>query len=323
MEIQSVEILQRIYLIRGQRVMLDSDLAALYKTDIKTLNRAVKRNLEYFPKSSVFQLDEKEYESLRCQRGTLETHDIDLSNNIKELDDSLRCHAGTLNKEYVIYKPKSEPQTSEKGRHRKYLPYVFTEQGVAALSGILKSRQAKKVNMSILETFVQLRRKLETQTDVMQRLEQLEAKQDAQFKLLIEAIQRNVPTRVQNKNLVANYSNPESPPTPSIKHSNFSRNISNQVTAIREAVAHYYELKTHELAACTRKKHIILPRQVAIYLVRKYTKLGLKEIGAIFSGKDHTTILHACNRIASLLEQDAALREAINTIEDDLKINFH
>ena len=298
MEIQSVEILQRIYLIRGQRVMLDSDLAALYKTDIKTLNRAVKRNLEYFPKSSVFQLDEKEYESLRCQRGT-------------------------LNKEYVIYKPKSEPQTSEKGRHRKYLPYVFTEQGVAALSGILKSRQAKKVNMSILETFVQLRRKLETQTDVMQRLEQLEAKQDAQFKLLIEAIQRNVPTRVQNKNLVANYSNPESPPTPSIKHSNFSRNISNQVTAIREAVAHYYELKTHELAACTRKKHIILPRQVAIYLVRKYTKLGLKEIGAIFSGKDHTTILHACNRIASLLEQDAALREAINTIEDDLKINFH
>ena len=116
-------ITQAILLIRGQKVMLDADLARLYEVDIKTLNRAVKRNIARFPGDFMFQLAREEAEHLRYQLGTLK--------------------AG-------------------RGRHRKYLPYVFTEQGVAMLSSVLRSERAVRVNIEIMRAFVQLRRMLES-----------------------------------------------------------------------------------------------------------------------------------------------------------------
>src|SRR6266536_4012419 len=95
---------RRIYLIRGQKVMIDSDLAELYGVETKILNRRVRRNLERLPEDFMFQLTKNEAESLRIQFGTLE-------------------RAG-------------------RGQHRKYLPYVFTEQGVAMLSSVLNSKRA-------------------------------------------------------------------------------------------------------------------------------------------------------------------------------------
>ncbi len=92
-----------IYLIRGDKVMLDKDLAELYEVETKAINRAVKRNQERFPEDFSFQLTAEENESLRCQ-------------------------FGTLNK--------------SRGKHSKYLPFVFTEQGVAMLSSVLKSKRA-------------------------------------------------------------------------------------------------------------------------------------------------------------------------------------
>jgi hypothetical protein len=113
-------IINKIYQIRDQKVMLDSDLANLYEVETKVLNQAVKRNIDRFPEDFMFQLTKKEYENLRSQIVTFE-----------DLDG--------------------------KGRFRKYLPYVFTEQGVAMLSGILKSERAIKVNIAIMRAFVRIK----------------------------------------------------------------------------------------------------------------------------------------------------------------------
>ncbi len=107
-----------IHTIRGQRVMLDADLAVLYGVETKALNQAVRRNIERFPDDFMFELTREEYRSLRSQFVTLD--------------------AG-------------------RGRHSKYLPLAFTEQGVAMLSSVLRSRRAVEVNIAIMRAFVQIR----------------------------------------------------------------------------------------------------------------------------------------------------------------------
>jgi len=113
-ELTSREVAARILSVRGSQVLLDSHLAEMYWVETKALNRAVKRNADRFPESFCFQLSAEEWEALRCQIGT--------SNSA----DSLRFQSGTLN-------------IPARGQHRKYLPHVFTEQGVAMLSAVLHS----------------------------------------------------------------------------------------------------------------------------------------------------------------------------------------
>src|SRR5215213_1292305 len=120
-------IARRIYLIRGQKVMLDFDLAELYEVPTKVLNQAVRRNLSRFPEDFMFRLTKEEAESLRSQ--------------IVTSNEGLRSQSVTL----------------KEGRGgRRYLPYAFTEQGVAMLSSVLKSERAVEVNIAIMRTFVQL-----------------------------------------------------------------------------------------------------------------------------------------------------------------------
>ena len=135
--------------LRGQNVMLDSDLAALYGVDVKTLNQAVKRNRERFPEDFMFQLTRDEAGSLRSQIVTLDTG---------------------------------------RGRHRKYLPKAFTEQGVAMLSSVLRSQRAVRVNIEIMRAFVQLRRMLGANEDLARKLDALEQKYDGQFRVVFQAI---------------------------------------------------------------------------------------------------------------------------------------
>ena len=115
-----ISILQaKIHEVRGQKVILDFDLALLYKVETRVLNQAVKRNLQRFPLDFMFQLTENEYESLRSQ--------------------------------IVILKENG------RGRHKKYLPFAFTEQGIAMLSGLLNSDIAIEINISIMRAFVMMR----------------------------------------------------------------------------------------------------------------------------------------------------------------------
>ena len=138
---------KKILLLRGEKVMLDSDLAELYGVQTKELNRAVKRNLDRFPQDFMFQLSPDEI-------------------------DGLRFHFGT-----------------SKGRGgRRYLPYVFTEQGVAMLSSVLKSKRAVQVNIEIMRAFVRLREMIASNKELASRLNELEKKYDRQFKAVFDAI---------------------------------------------------------------------------------------------------------------------------------------
>ena len=135
--ISTTEIRNLIYSINGKQVMLDSNLASLYQVETKNLNKAVKRNIERFPASFCFQLNEEEAEILRFQIGT-----------------SSLSYGG-----------------------RRYLPYVFTEQGVAMASAILRSNIAVKVSVEIMEAFVEMRRILMSNASLFHRLDKIEFKQ--------------------------------------------------------------------------------------------------------------------------------------------------
>ena len=142
---------QRIYLIRGHKVMMDSDLAELYGVQTKALNQAVKRNRERFPEDFMFQL----------------TWD--------EAGEVLRSQFVTL----------------KRGQNVKYRAYVFTQEGVAMLSGVLRSERAVQVNIVIMRAFVRLREVLATHKDLAQKLEELEKKvtlHDKEIKAVFEAI---------------------------------------------------------------------------------------------------------------------------------------
>lgn len=139
----------RILLLRGQKVMLDIDLATLYEVEVRVLNQAVKRNIERFPADFMFQLTAEEAALLRSQTVILKTG---------------------------------------RGRHRKYMSYAFTEQGVAMLSSVLRSPRAVRVNIEIMRAFVRLRRMLASHAELARKLAALEKKYDAQFKVVFDAI---------------------------------------------------------------------------------------------------------------------------------------
>jgi hypothetical protein len=129
-----------IYEVRGQKVMLDSDLAELYEVEVKVMNQAVKRNITRFPLDFMFQLTGEEWDILRSQIAT--------SNE----------DASILKSQFVTSSLRSQIVTSNNIRGgRRYMPYVFTEQGVAMLSSVLHSEQAIEVNIQIMRAFVQIR----------------------------------------------------------------------------------------------------------------------------------------------------------------------
>jgi phage regulator Rha-like protein len=136
-----------ILLIRGHKVILDADLAALYGVETKQLIRAVKRNLPRFPDDFMIQLNEEESENLRFHFGT-----------------------------------------SSQWGGRRYPPYAFTEQGVAMLSSVLRSKRAIQVNIEIMRAFVRLRRILASHADLARKLDSLEKKYDTQFKVVFDVI---------------------------------------------------------------------------------------------------------------------------------------
>jgi hypothetical protein len=144
----------KILLFRGLKVMMDEDLAALYGVEVRVLNQAVKRNVRRFPADFMFQLSQEEY------LGYL-----------------------ALRSQFVIFE-------TGRGRHRKYMPYAFTEQGVAMLSSVLNSDRAIEVNIQIMRAFVRLREMIASNKELAAKLEALEQKYDVQFKIVFDAIRQ-------------------------------------------------------------------------------------------------------------------------------------
>jgi hypothetical protein len=160
-EIELKNIKSRIFNIRGLQVMLDSDLAGFYETETKYINRAVQRNIDRFPDFCCFKLSEEEWADLRCQNGTL---------NIE----------------------------SKRGAHRKYLPLVFTEPGVAMLSAVLKSPTAIAVSISIIQSFIALRKLNADWERMRQRIDWVENRQlitDEKVNKLLRAMEKGNPAK--------------------------------------------------------------------------------------------------------------------------------
>ena len=160
--------------------MLDSDLAELYGVTTGRLNEAVKRNLDCFPDDFMFQLTEVEMEILKSQTVIS-----------KNAEPPLRSQSAILNAEQDPLR--SQPVTLKRGQHSKYLPYAFTEQGVAMLSSVLRSPRAVEVNIAIMRTFVQLRRLMDSNAMLAEKIQSLEAKyagHDQQFQLVFDAIRQ-------------------------------------------------------------------------------------------------------------------------------------
>ena len=167
--IPGYKIENRIYWLRGRRVMLDSDLAELYGVSTKVLNQAVKRNLKRFPEDFMFRLNKQEAEIWKFQ--------IDVANP-------------NLRSQNVTSSSRSQIVTLKKGENIKYLPYVFREQGVAMLSSVLNSDRAIQVNIQIMRTFTKIREMLAGNKELREKIEKLERKYDQQFKVVFQAIKR-------------------------------------------------------------------------------------------------------------------------------------
>lgn len=156
----------RIYEIRGERAIIDRDLANLYEIETKRLKEAVKRNIKRFPKDFMFKLTKEEWEDIRFQVEAVEN------------DNSLRSQIATLKK--------------GRGQHSKYMPYAFTEQGVAMLSGILNSDKAIAMNIAIMRAFVEIRRVLIQETDLKEQMRLIKkriSEHDTQLNQLYDAME--------------------------------------------------------------------------------------------------------------------------------------
>ena len=168
---QVEDIKNLIYTVRGKQVMLDSDVAMLYHYETKKINQAVKRNIERFPENFCFQLTEKEMQLLRSQ-------------------------IVTLNKK-------------GRGQHKKYLPYVFTEQGIAMLSALLKNEIAVQISIKIMDAFVEMRKFLSLNSAIFQRLTNVEltllaqgkelTKHEMQFEKVFDELQKKTEKEFKQK----------------------------------------------------------------------------------------------------------------------------
>jgi len=145
-------IMDKIYLLRGKKVMLDVDLAKLYNVETRVLKQAVRRNINRFPEDFMFELSQEEYQVIRIKDGML-----------------------------------------KRGEHSKYIPFAFTEQGVAMLSSVLKSELAIMVNIQIMRVFTKMHELAETHKEILQKLEQLEKKDidhDQKIMLIFEYLKQ-------------------------------------------------------------------------------------------------------------------------------------
>jgi hypothetical protein len=167
-----------IFLVRREKVLLDSDLAALYGVEARVLNQAVARNHNRFPDDFMFHLTAEEDAFLRSQIVTLNKSVAPI-----RTQSVAASKATDRNSSQIV-------MSSRKHRGRSYRPYAFTEQGIAMLSSVLRSPRAVEVNIAIMRTFVQLRRLMDSNRDLARKIEALERRYDEQFATVFDAIKR-------------------------------------------------------------------------------------------------------------------------------------
>jgi len=185
---QTQFIQQKIFEIRGQKVMLDFDLAALYEVETRVFNQAVRRNIDSFPEDFMFRLTKKEWSSMRSQIVT----------SYIQIDDS-----ENVNSSQIV-------TSSQKKRRKDLLPYAFTEHGVTMLASVLKSPIARKMNIAIVRAFIALRKFAIQYKDILEQLDGLREKigsHDAQLNNIYEALENMLDKKVEEENKLESWTN--------------------------------------------------------------------------------------------------------------------
>ena len=175
MQLQLIQ--NRIYEVRGEKVMLDFDLAQLYEVETRVFNQAIKRNAESFPKDFMFRLTAKEWKAI-------------LSSQIVMMDKTDKLNSS----QFVM--------SSIKHRGAKYLPYVFTEHGVTMLASILKSPKARKMNIAIVRAFIALKKFVDRNNNVLELVQELKERigeHDVQLKSIYDAIENLLDEKAEEK----------------------------------------------------------------------------------------------------------------------------
>ena len=168
-----------IHVIRGKQVILDRDLARLYGVETRVLNQAVQRNIERFPGDFMFQLSKDEFENWKSQIVISIPNENMSSQNARTSKDAtnMSSQSVTTSDEFLRSQIVTLEKVDMRGKHVKFLPYAFTESGIAMLSGVLRSPQAVNMNIQIMRAFVAMRRFLASNAQVFQRLEVMERTQ--------------------------------------------------------------------------------------------------------------------------------------------------
>jgi len=185
---QTQFIQQKIFEIRGQKVMLDFDLAALYEVETRVFNQAVRRNIDSFPEDFMFRLTKKEWSSMRSQIVT----------SYIQIDDSQNVNSSQI------------VTSSQKKRRKDLLPYAFTEHGVTMLASVLKSPIARKMNIAIVRAFIALRKFAIQYKDILEQLDGLREKigsHDAQLNQIYEALENMLDKKVEEENKLESWTN--------------------------------------------------------------------------------------------------------------------
>ena len=188
--IHEERIVNKIYFIREQKVMLDFDLAMLYEVETKALNQAVKRNAERFPEDFMFRLTSKEWLTMRSQIVTSSSQNTDSQANI-----NMRSQTAT---------------SSQSKRKDTYAPYAFTEHGVTMLASVLKSERAVKMSIAVVRAFIELKKNALEYNDIIEQIENLKShlgEHDVQLNSIYEAIENLLDDKVDKKVQEENWKN--------------------------------------------------------------------------------------------------------------------
>lgn len=287
MELTVSKIKHRIYSVREHEVVLDKDLAEFYHTKTKALNQAVMRNLSRFPEDFMFQL--------------------------------------TLLENNALPFPLKIKQGETRGGSRT-LPYCFTRNGISMLSSVLTSDKAVQINIMIMRAFGQLQEGNEFRKSIINRFDQLEVKFNErfqslndQFKTVLDTInsfgtEKSVGVESALAQLISNPEHFKS----KVENITIRKESLSKVGSIQDAVAKHFNLQVQDLKRVSRSQTIVIPRQIAIYLIRIETGIGFREIGGFFGSKDHSTILHAFRKVSASLEGDTSIRDVVEAVQKSL-----
>lgn len=276
-EISVNDIQKRIYTIREQQVMLDSDLAEIFQIETKLLKQATRRNIKRFPLDFMFELTKDEQRDLRLQI------------------EALQCNAPNLRLQIEALSSEVISPLSPNKEHFRYAPFVFTEHGITVLSGVLRNETAIQAGIMITRAFVQIKRELFS-FDV----------QFASYKKRVDGELLDLKEKVDG--ILQRES--------AINKAIDSRSTSNidQVRAIQTAVARHFSVTVEDLKSERRLPTVVVARHIAVYLVRTQLGLSLKEIGRHFGGRDHTTILYALEKIEHIANVNRSMDSILTTI---------